>query len=40
MTLKCLTQAAQATQEELARALPELNIGLVHGRMKSAEKQK
>lgn len=32
-------QAAQATQEELARALPELNIGLVHGRMKSAEKQ-
>ncbi|HGJ5875536.1 MAG TPA: ATP-dependent DNA helicase RecG [Arsenophonus sp.] len=33
-------QAAQATQEELAHALPELNIGLVHGRMKSAEKQK
>lgn len=33
-------QAAQATQEELVRALPELNIGLVHGRMKSTEKQK
>ncbi|PAV11431.1 ATP-dependent DNA helicase RecG, partial [Arsenophonus sp. ENCA] len=33
-------QAAQATQEELTRLLPELNIGLVHGRMKSVEKQK
>ncbi|MBI6547686.1 ATP-dependent DNA helicase RecG [Xenorhabdus lircayensis] len=32
-------QAAQATSEELALALPELKIGLVHGRMKSAEKQ-
>ncbi len=32
-------QAAQATQEELTRLLPELNIGLVHGRMKSVEKQ-
>jgi ATP-dependent DNA helicase RecG len=32
-------QAAEATWEELKIALPELNIGLVHGRMKSAEKQ-
>ncbi|PHM36258.1 ATP-dependent DNA helicase RecG [Xenorhabdus innexi] len=32
-------QAAQVTSEELALALPELKIGLVHGRMKPAEKQ-
>ncbi|CDG19850.1 ATP-dependent DNA helicase recG [Xenorhabdus poinarii G6] len=32
-------QAAQVTHEELVLALPELKIGLVHGRMKSAEKQ-
>ncbi|MBD2796885.1 ATP-dependent DNA helicase RecG [Xenorhabdus sp. 18] len=32
-------QAAQATSEELTLALPELKVGLVHGRMKSAEKQ-
>lgn len=32
-------QAAQATWEELNVALPELNIGLVHGRMKPQEKQ-
>ncbi|EMI5490575.1 ATP-dependent DNA helicase RecG [Providencia stuartii] len=32
-------QAAQVTSEELALALPELNVGLVHGRMKPAEKQ-
>lgn len=32
-------QAAQATSEELALALPELKVGLVHGRMKPAEKQ-
>ncbi len=32
-------QAAQATWEELSVALPELNIGLVHGRMKPQEKQ-
>src|SRR5476649_132564 len=32
-------QAAQATWEELVAALPELRIGLVHGRMKSQEKQ-
>lgn len=36
--LEC--QAAEDTAEELKLALPELNIGLVHGRMKSAEKQK
>jgi ATP-dependent DNA helicase RecG len=32
-------QAAEATWEELKLALPELNMGLVHGRMKPAEKQ-
>ncbi|MDC9581948.1 ATP-dependent DNA helicase RecG [Xenorhabdus sp. PR6a] len=32
-------QAAQATSEELTLALPELKVGLVHGRMKPAEKQ-
>ncbi|WP_140186282.1 ATP-dependent DNA helicase RecG [Providencia stuartii] len=32
-------QAAQVTSEELALALPELNVGLVHGRMKPTEKQ-
>ncbi len=32
-------QAAEATWEELKLALPELNIGLVHGRMKPADKQ-
>lgn len=32
-------QAAEATWEEVKLALPELNIGLVHGRMKSGEKQ-
>jgi ATP-dependent DNA helicase RecG len=32
-------QAAEATWEELILALPELNVGLVHGRMKPAEKQ-
>lgn len=35
--LEC--QAAEDTAEELRQALPELTIGLVHGRMKSAEKQ-
>ena len=34
--LQC--QAAEATRDELADTLPELNIGLVHGRMKAAEK--
>ncbi|AWX14406.1 ATP-dependent DNA helicase RecG [Mergibacter septicus] len=32
-------QAAEATAEDLRRALPSLNIGLVHGRMKANEKQ-
>ncbi|NLS13949.1 ATP-dependent DNA helicase RecG [Vibrio sp. SM6] len=32
-------QAAAEIAEELTRKLPELNIGLVHGRMKPAEKQ-
>ncbi len=32
-------QAAEATWEELKLALPELNVGLVHGRMKPSEKQ-
>ncbi|TGD72757.1 ATP-dependent DNA helicase RecG [Mangrovimicrobium sediminis] len=31
-------QAAEATASELAGALPELRVGLVHGRLKSAEK--
>jgi len=35
--LEC--QAAEDTAEELRLALPELSIGLVHGRLKSAEKQ-
>ncbi|MCL1075749.1 ATP-dependent DNA helicase RecG [Shewanella dokdonensis] len=35
--LQC--QAAEDTWEELKTALPQLQIGLVHGRMKSAEKQ-
>ncbi|XKH60151.1 ATP-dependent DNA helicase RecG [Halomonas sediminis] len=34
--LQC--QAAEATLEELTQGLPELAIGLVHGRMKAAEK--
>lgn len=34
--LQC--QAAQATAEELHHALPDLRIGLVHGRLKAAEK--
>ena len=32
-------QAAEVLAEELKIALPEINIGLVHGRMKSKEKQ-
>ncbi|MDO4698480.1 MAG: ATP-dependent DNA helicase RecG [Pasteurellaceae bacterium] len=32
-------QAAAATAEDLQRALPDLRIGLVHGRMKPQEKQ-
>ncbi|WP_286240882.1 ATP-dependent DNA helicase RecG [Neptuniibacter halophilus] len=34
--LQC--QAAEVTEQQLAEALPELRIGLVHGRMKPAEK--
>ena len=34
--LQC--QAAEATRDELTEALPELAIGMVHGRMKAAEK--
>ena len=34
--LQC--QAAEATHTELGEALPELAIGLIHGRMKAAEK--
>ena len=36
-TLQC--QAAEVTAETLRENLPELSIGLVHGRMKAAEKQ-
>src|SRR5690606_41989885 len=32
-------EAAQATAETRAQALPELRIGLVHGRLKAAEKE-
>ncbi|WP_419570931.1 ATP-dependent DNA helicase RecG [Rheinheimera sp.] len=35
--LQC--QAAEISAVELAEALPELKVGLVHGRLKSAEKQ-
>src|SRR5690606_2717847 len=34
-----VAQAAQATFEGLSAALPGLRVGLVHGRMKAAEKQ-
>ncbi|MDK9688380.1 ATP-dependent DNA helicase RecG [Halomonas sp. LC1] len=34
--LQC--QAAEVTRDELTQALPELAIGLIHGRMKAAEK--
>ena len=34
--LQC--QAAEVTRDELTEALPELAVGLVHGRMKAAEK--
>ena len=36
-TLQC--QAAEVTAEQLREMLPELSIGLVHGRMKASEKQ-
>jgi ATP-dependent DNA helicase RecG len=32
-------QAAEATAADLAMALPQLNIGLIHGRLKPAEKE-
>jgi len=35
--LEC--QAAEATWSELSEQLPDLNVGLVHGRLKPAEKQ-
>ncbi|KAB8313951.1 ATP-dependent DNA helicase RecG [Tolypothrix campylonemoides VB511288] len=34
-----VAQSAQATFEELSRALPGVRVALVHGRMKAAEKQ-
>ena len=34
-----VAQAAQTTFEELGAALPEVRVGLVHGRMKPADKQ-
>jgi ATP-dependent DNA helicase RecG len=34
-----VAQAAEVTYAELSAALPELKIGLLHGRMKAAEKQ-
>lgn len=34
-----IAQAAQSTFEELSRQLSKLRVGLVHGRMKAAEKQ-
>ncbi len=37
--MKIEAQAAQTTFETLAAGLPELRVGLVHGRMKAAEKQ-
>lgn len=35
--LQC--QATQETEKQLRAALPDLNIGLIHGRMRSAEKE-
>ncbi|QSX74855.1 ATP-dependent DNA helicase RecG [Lysobacter arenosi] len=34
-----IAQAAQSTFEDLSKRLPELRVGMVHGRMKAAEKQ-
>ena len=34
-----IAQAAQSTFEDLSKRLPELRVGLVHGRMKAADKQ-
>ncbi|MEG3157509.1 ATP-dependent DNA helicase RecG [Lysobacter zhanggongensis] len=38
-TMRIEAQAAQTTFETLSAQLPELRVGLVHGRMKAAEKQ-
>lgn len=37
-TLQC--QAAQDTAETLQQVLPDINVGLIHGRLKSEEKEK
>src|SRR5690606_28604087 len=37
--MKVEAQAAETTFESLSNQLPELSVGLVHGRMKPAEKQ-
>lgn len=34
-----IAQAAQSTFEDLSKRLPELRVGMVHGRMKAADKQ-
>ncbi|MDG2519869.1 ATP-dependent DNA helicase RecG [Lysobacter soli] len=34
-----VAQAAQSTYEDLCKRLPEVRVGLVHGRMKAADKQ-
>ncbi|MFC3814787.1 ATP-dependent DNA helicase RecG [Lysobacter sp. GCM10012299] len=34
-----IAQAAQSTFEDLSKRLPELRVGIVHGRMKAADKQ-
>ncbi len=34
-----VAQAAQSTYEDLCKRLPDVRVGLVHGRMKAAEKQ-
>ncbi len=35
----CQTEAAEATAQRLRESLPELRVGLVHGRMKGVEKE-
>ena len=37
-SLQC--QAAEVTAQQLTEALPKLRIGLIHGRMKAAEKSR
>src|SRR3546814_13223987 len=36
---RSVAQAAQSTFELLSKALPELRVGFVHGRMKASDKQ-